>query len=337
MRPIILRHRFAAIALLGWTATFVGCDDGGGDAPSSSVTCGDAVREGVEQCDDGNSSNGDGCSALCEVEFCGDGVVQSALGEACDDGNLASGDGCSSSCLPDEPVCVPPDPACTPQPTAGVRFADVVVEAPGHTGEGFLDSAMCVNGVRGKGEGQGSFDVFSLGYAADDSYVVLRWSDAVVQNGPGADFAVFENGFKLFTEGDYFMDLVVVELSQDGESWVAFPHDYVAEDETSYSKRRDDWVGFAGRSPVLLNLEDNPVDPFDPVLAGGDHFDLDGLPDDGALGSAIKEFGFTFIRLTTAPTLDNPDTGAPYTKDITSNGADIDGIYGRYVVEETAE
>ena len=51
-----------------------------------------------EECDDGNTSSGDGCSATCVGEFCGDGTVQSALGEECDDGNNASGDGCSGTC-----------------------------------------------------------------------------------------------------------------------------------------------------------------------------------------------------------------------------------------------
>ena len=31
--------------------------------------CGDGVRATVEQCDDNNTKGGDGCSALCQVEF----------------------------------------------------------------------------------------------------------------------------------------------------------------------------------------------------------------------------------------------------------------------------
>ena len=31
--------------------------------------------------------------------MCGDGSLQSSNGEQCDDGNLSNGDGCSSSCL----------------------------------------------------------------------------------------------------------------------------------------------------------------------------------------------------------------------------------------------
>ncbi|HTL35221.1 MAG TPA: carboxypeptidase regulatory-like domain-containing protein [Kofleriaceae bacterium] len=50
-----------------------GDDDGmqpdGGTDPS--VTCGDVVVDGSEQCDDGNTASGDGCSATCETEASG--------------------------------------------------------------------------------------------------------------------------------------------------------------------------------------------------------------------------------------------------------------------------
>jgi cysteine-rich repeat protein len=67
--------------------------------------CGDGtVQAGLgEQCDDGNTVSGDGCSAICEIEYCGDGTVQGGLGEQCDDGNTVSGDGCSEDCLLEAP------------------------------------------------------------------------------------------------------------------------------------------------------------------------------------------------------------------------------------------
>src|SRR5262249_52545357 len=73
--------------------------------------CGDgAVRTGIEQCDDGNLANGDGCTSGCVIETgwrcpaaggpcqgrCGDGLIRGA--EACDDANLIDGDGCDSNC-----------------------------------------------------------------------------------------------------------------------------------------------------------------------------------------------------------------------------------------------
>lgn len=63
--------------------------------------CGDHFLEPEEQCDDSNTTNGDGCSASCvdEVpgEVCGNGALET--GEECDDGNTASGDGCSDACV----------------------------------------------------------------------------------------------------------------------------------------------------------------------------------------------------------------------------------------------
>jgi cysteine-rich repeat protein len=59
----------------------------------SAPTCGNGVHEVGERCDDGNASNGDGCSSSCVPEFCGDKIVNKQ-GEQCDDGNSRSNDGC---------------------------------------------------------------------------------------------------------------------------------------------------------------------------------------------------------------------------------------------------
>ena len=51
-----------------------------------------------EECDDGNTVDGDGCDATCKLEpFCGDGTLDG--GEQCDDGNNVDGDGCDANCL----------------------------------------------------------------------------------------------------------------------------------------------------------------------------------------------------------------------------------------------
>ncbi|MDP4012134.1 MAG: hypothetical protein Q8R00_00815 [Candidatus Nanoarchaeia archaeon] len=57
--------------------------------------CGNGIREFGEQCDDGNTFEEDGCSALCEREFCGDRIIQRGLKEECDPPN---GVRCSISC-----------------------------------------------------------------------------------------------------------------------------------------------------------------------------------------------------------------------------------------------
>ncbi|MGO9291479.1 MAG: DUF4215 domain-containing protein [Polyangia bacterium] len=104
--------------------------------------CGNGVLDPGERCDDGNRVNGDGCNAFCQIEarwdcptpgepcipcgtdgaggcdggpmgYCGDGIIQSYLGESCDlgelngvhldgNGNPTDGGGwvyCSTSCL----------------------------------------------------------------------------------------------------------------------------------------------------------------------------------------------------------------------------------------------
>jgi cysteine-rich repeat protein len=59
-------------------------------------TCGNGILDATEQCDDGNNTDGDGCSATCQT-VCGDGKL---LGkEECDDGNTKDGDGCSAACI----------------------------------------------------------------------------------------------------------------------------------------------------------------------------------------------------------------------------------------------
>jgi len=155
-------------------------------------------------------------------------------------------------------------------------------------------------------------------------------------NGPGDDFVVFENGFRQRGSGAFFMDLILIELSQDGEEWVTFPHDYIAPDEREYAADPTAWPGFAGRWPALLNRDTNPVDPFWTERAGGDPFDLDTLPDDGGLASDIRRDGFVFLRLVAAPARINPDTGEPFVHMPISDGPDIDGVVARYLQTDSA-
>src|ERR1051325_266251 len=100
--------------------------------------CGDAHVDSDEQCDDGNTKDGDGCSHECKIEMCGngrvdfgevcdngpgkngvcmgcaadcksfetcgDGVLDTACKEVCDDHNTKDGDGCSHDCKSTE-IC----------------------------------------------------------------------------------------------------------------------------------------------------------------------------------------------------------------------------------------
>jgi len=69
----------------------------GCSAPAACQECGNTFTEGTEECDDGNTTAGDGCASNCLLETgCGNGVIEP--GEECDDNNTANNDCCSSSC-----------------------------------------------------------------------------------------------------------------------------------------------------------------------------------------------------------------------------------------------
>jgi fibro-slime domain-containing protein len=98
--------------------------------------CGNSGLDGDEECDDGNTDSGDGCSRACRQEtgficptlgapckstvVCGDGRVGGK--EACDDRNNNDGDGCSADCSKVEPgwTCPAPGVRCLPKCGDGV-------------------------------------------------------------------------------------------------------------------------------------------------------------------------------------------------------------------------
>jgi cysteine-rich repeat protein len=84
-------------------AAVEGCDDGntvdgdGCSATCTSESCGDGVKDGAEECDDGNQVDSDQCTNLCRLPFCGDGVTSGV--EECDDGEDNSDEGaCTPNC-----------------------------------------------------------------------------------------------------------------------------------------------------------------------------------------------------------------------------------------------
>ncbi|MBS2013914.1 MAG: fibro-slime domain-containing protein [Deltaproteobacteria bacterium] len=87
---------------------------GGLKSTGGAAVCGDGVVGATEDCDDGNTNNGDGCTSLCKLEpnfqcltpgspctpaVCGNGVREGL--EQCDDGNNRPYDGCSPQCTSD--------------------------------------------------------------------------------------------------------------------------------------------------------------------------------------------------------------------------------------------
>jgi hypothetical protein len=140
----------------------------------------------------------------------------------------------------------------------------------------------------------GSVSVASLGFGGR---VVLGFDGIVIEDRPGPDFVVFENAFFRGTipgaaEDDYliFAEPGIVEVSSDGEQWIAFPFDAAALAEAAGGGGADDidkalferLVGLAGITPTFTGNWTEPDDPvaFDPAGtggvggAGGDAFDL---------------------------------------------------------------
>lgn len=71
--------------------------DSSGIAPPQGE-CGNGILELGEDCDDGKDGDpDDGCTDLCQLPRCGDGLLQTSLGEQCDVGDVAA-DHCTAGC-----------------------------------------------------------------------------------------------------------------------------------------------------------------------------------------------------------------------------------------------
>lgn len=140
-------------------------------------------------------------------------------------------------------------------------FADEVISfAPG-SGAGFGADQLpgiVLGPPRGGGENEGSLDVVSLGNGGS---IVLAFRGGGLCDGPGPDFTVFENAFRVAGGDAIFTEVGIVAVSADGEHFVEFPYDVST------------FAGLAGRTPVYSNPE-NGIDPLDPAVSGGDSFDL---------------------------------------------------------------
>jgi fibro-slime domain-containing protein len=144
------------------------------DAACVAAACGDGIVAGTEQCDDGNTVSGDGCSSTCQLEagyacgpdqwhptapstqcyptVCGDGHREGT--EQCDDGNTVPFDGCSPTCT-NEPKCGYPNDDIT-QPYQCLSVCGDGIKMP--------DEA-CDDGNNQNGDGCSSTCMIEPGYA----------------------------------------------------------------------------------------------------------------------------------------------------------------------------
>lgn len=135
-------------------------------------------------------------------------------------------------------------------------WADRVVRFVPGPGAGFgqdLFPQVVLGPPSGGGDVQGSLDVLALG---NRGVIELEFTDLLAIDGPGVDLLVFENGFTGFLETG------VVEVSEDGVDWRAFPCGADAGSSRC-----------AGVHPVYANPAQG-ISGTDPAVAGGDGFDL---------------------------------------------------------------
>ena len=120
----------------------------------------------------------------------------------------------------------------------------------------------------GIGAPGGTMTVVSLG---DGGKAVMTF-DSPIYNGPGPDFAVFENGFANAQDPSmYFLELAFVEVSSDGVNYFRFPAYFDAPQEPQLG-------GMGCISPSQIH---NLASKYEAMY--GTPFDLDEVPDNALL------------------------------------------------------
>ncbi len=154
--------------------------------------------------------------------------------------------------------------------------------------------------------------VVSLG----DGGVALLTFAKPISNGPGADFAVFENGFS-----DEFLELAFVEVSSDGIHFVRFPAVSLTQTNSQIGP-----FGYKGKAELLHNLAGKYR------LFYGTPFDLEELKD----SSGIRIDSINFVRIVDVVGSINPSFGSkdsrgnkindPFPTAFAAGGFDLDAV-----------
>lgn len=168
-----------------------------------------------------------------------------------------------------------------------------------------------------------TFPVVSLG---DGGSITMTFSQPIA-DGPGFDFAVFENGLN-----DSFLELAFVDVSSDGTHWVRFPSVSLTQ-TTRQINGDDETVAFGGLDPTNL------YDLAGKYRAGyGTPFDLHDLA--GLPGSNFLDFSdIKYVKITDViGSIDTTDPDAvmhdsqghiindPWPTPFPSSGFDLDAV-----------
>ena len=129
----------------------------------------------------------------------------------------------------------------------------VAAYKPGPNVDAQWQTATNALGPADVGDGaNGSLDVVSLG---DNGQITLTFP-APITDGPGPDFAVFENAFD-----EQFLELACVEVSSDGTNFFRFPNHALAKDPVpTYPSEYMDPTAYGGLAGKHLQGTGTPFD-----------------------------------------------------------------------------
>lgn len=169
------------------------------------------------------------------------------------------------------------------------------------------------DGMKGGTSGSG---VVSLG---DGGSATLTF-DTPIANGPGFDFAVFENGFKTGGPGFAFLELAFVEVSSDGVNFFRF----LSHSETQTNTQVGPFAGIDCR--YINNLAGKYINGY------GTPFDLSDIPNNVLLDKDnITHVKIIDVIGTINPLYASYDSKGniindPYSTNFTSGGFDLNGV-----------
>lgn len=189
--------------------------------------------------------------------------------------------------------------------SAQSRFATSVVQFTQGTGGGTFVPTNALGGPTGAGLSNGSLDVCTLGVGGS----LTLGFDVVIVNGPGADFSVYENAFTF--AGAPFCEVAYVEVSSNGVDYARFPNRYAGPSTglPGFTAPFGTYSGLVGQVPILANVATNTIDPFDPVVAGGDGFDLAALVAHPlVVGGQVDLANVHYVRIVDVPHASGTDS-----------------------------
>ena len=186
-------------------------------------------------------------------------------------------------------------------------YRDIAVPDSGYASIGDSSSAIGMATTHG---------IVSLG----DGGIATLTFDKPIINGPGFDFAVFENGFNVGGPGMAFLELAFVEVSSDGVRYVRFPATDNVQDTAQI------WNGGATDGSKINNLAGKYIYGY------GTPFDLNELRD----STGLDINNITHVRVidvigTLNPLYASHDAQGnkindPYPTNFASSGFDLDAV-----------